>query len=261
MFKPLISIIMPTYNQAGFIQEAIASVLAQTYAHWELIIINNFSDDDTVRVVEAFQDSRISLINYRNHGIIAAARNQGLQQAKGDLIAFLDSDDLWLPTKLERQVQAFAKNENLIVIATNYQEFPIGRSDVLKLNQDKPVGLNWMISHNRLANSAVMMQKKVLAEIGFIDETPGLKTVEDYDYWLKIIDTYGDNSVMILKDILMRYRLHQQNATAVIGQQSLAKFKRLNLIFSKYTKGKLSTKILIFYVRLRIILGIILHKI
>jgi hypothetical protein len=66
---------------------------------------------------------------------------------------------------------------------------------------------------------------------------------------------------MILKDILMRYRLHQQNATAVIGQQSLAKFKRLNLIFSKYTKGKLSTKILIFYVRLRIILGIILHKI
>lgn len=106
----LVSIIMPTYNCGRFIAESIRSVLAQTYTNWELIIVDDCSNDKTEDVVASFDDPRIHYLrNEQNEGA-ALTRNRALREAKGRYIAFLDSDDLWLPTKLERQIAFLERN-------------------------------------------------------------------------------------------------------------------------------------------------------
>src|SRR5690349_3390116 len=104
--SPTISIILPTYNRAALIGETIASVRLQTYTTWELIIIDDGSDDHTEEVVAAIGDHRIRFYKAGRIGIGGAVKNIGLEKATGELIAFIDSDDLWAPTKLEKQVNA-----------------------------------------------------------------------------------------------------------------------------------------------------------
>ena len=87
---PYVSIIIPTYNHAKLLKKALDSVVAQTFTKWEAIVVNNFSTDDTIEIVDAFNDSRIRIINFSNFGVIAASRNRGLRDATGGFIAFLD---------------------------------------------------------------------------------------------------------------------------------------------------------------------------
>ncbi|MDP2842393.1 MAG: glycosyltransferase family A protein, partial [Acetobacterium sp.] len=90
---PLVSVVIPTYNHAGFLREALESLVAQTFSDWEALVVNNYSEDDTLDVVEAFNDPRIRVENFRNNGVIGASRNRGIRLSKGKYIAFLDSDD------------------------------------------------------------------------------------------------------------------------------------------------------------------------
>ena len=108
--KPLVSIIMPAYNVEKTIKESIESVINQTYTNWELNIINDGSTDKTLEVINFFKDDRIVLIEQKNLGV-ANARNNGLKHSKGELVAFLDSDDLWCKEKLETQLKFMQKNE------------------------------------------------------------------------------------------------------------------------------------------------------
>ena len=98
--RPLVSVIMPTYNHAHFLGNALQSLLDQTYTNWEAIIIDNHSEDATDEVVRGFADPRITLLKIHNNGVIAASRNMGIRAAKGKWIAFLDSDDWWSSNKL-----------------------------------------------------------------------------------------------------------------------------------------------------------------
>lgn len=98
---PGVSIVIPTYNHEAFLGAALSSVVSQTYTNWEAIVVNNFSTDGTEALVYSFNDPRIKLVNFHNNGIIGAARNQGINLAIYPFVAFLDSDDTWLPTKLE----------------------------------------------------------------------------------------------------------------------------------------------------------------
>ena len=117
----LVSIIMPSYNTAKFIAETIDSVLAQTYSNWELIIVDDCSKDDTDAVVAAYTDPRIHYLKNETNSGAALSRNRALREAKGRWIAFLDSDDLWLPEKLEKQI-AFMEEEQVAFSYTNYEE-------------------------------------------------------------------------------------------------------------------------------------------
>src|SRR5437764_15240818 len=99
---PKVSVIVPTYNQAGFLREAIRSVMAQTEPDWEMIVVNNQSTDDTAEVVRSFQDPRIRLFDIQNGGVIAKSRNRGLAEARSLFVAFLDSDDTWYAEKLAK---------------------------------------------------------------------------------------------------------------------------------------------------------------
>jgi len=109
--RETVSVVMPSYNCARFISESIKSVIAQTYTDWELIIVDDCSTDDTESIVASFRDDRIRYIKNETNSGAAVSRNRALREAKGRWIAFLDSDDLWLPDKLERQIEFMKKND------------------------------------------------------------------------------------------------------------------------------------------------------
>lgn len=118
----LVSVITPAYNSGNFIEETIASVISQTYSNWEMLIIDDCSEDNTCEVVEKIgsRDRRIKLIRLRENVGVGKARNIAMKAAKGRFIAFLDSDDLWLPQKLQKQIE-FMKENNVAFSYTQYQ--------------------------------------------------------------------------------------------------------------------------------------------
>ncbi len=231
--QSLVSVIIPTYNHAEYLREAIVSVKTQTYKNWELIIINNFSDDNTIEIVESFNDERIKLINFSNKGIIAASRNIGLQKAKGEYIAFLDSDDIWSPNKLEKQLIEFKNNTQLMLCSTNCDQFPYGQKNLLKLYFSRKVKFEELILVNKIINSSVMIRRNVIEKVGLLDETPELRAVEDYDYWIRISIAYPEG-IKVLKDRLLKYRLHDSNTTGNSEQAIVRKYEKIRFIYDKH---------------------------
>src|SRR6266704_594323 len=120
--EPLVSVIMPTYNRAKLIDKSIESVLSQTYRRLELIVIDNYSQDETETVVKSFsdQDPRVRYFKYANHGLVAASRNAGIDAAKGQYLAFLDSDDLWLPEKVQKQVDFLECHKDVFLVYSRF---------------------------------------------------------------------------------------------------------------------------------------------
>ena len=112
--NPLVSIIVPTYNREDDLRRALRSVFAQTFIDWEVLVVDNHSIDNTDSLIRSFNDPRIKLFKIHNHGIIASSRNLGLKQASGQYIAFLDSDDWWLPKKLEVSVKRLTEGADIV---------------------------------------------------------------------------------------------------------------------------------------------------
>lgn len=124
MHNDLVSIIMPMHNSASYVGEAITSVLKQTYPHWELLVIEDASKDNSCDIVRTYQeqDSRIHLlINDHHTGRPSSPRNMGVKHAKGRYIAFLDSDDVWFPEKLQQQIPLF-EDEKVAIVYSNYEK-------------------------------------------------------------------------------------------------------------------------------------------
>jgi glycosyltransferase involved in cell wall biosynthesis len=231
---PLISIVMPTYNHSKFIGEAIHSIINQTYKNWELIIINNYSTDNTVDVINSFKDSRISLVNFKNNGIIASSRNEGIRRSSGEYIAFIDSDDIWMPKKLEEQLCVFKKYSDLLLVSSNAIFLSnsiikkIKRYLIITLKNIRP-SFKDMLFYNYVIQSTVIIKKELAKQIGYIDENINLKSVEDYDYWLRIIE-YKSNSIYVLKKALIKYRVHAGNTFSSGAKE----FDKIKIIYEKY---------------------------
>lgn len=126
MMDNLVSIIMPSWNTAQFIAESIQSVINQTYKNWELLIVDDCSTDDTDNIVEPFlTDARIKYFKNEKNSGAALTRNRAMREAKGEWIAFLDSDDLWMPEKLEKQIR-FMNEHNYTLSFTEYEKIDGG---------------------------------------------------------------------------------------------------------------------------------------
>jgi glycosyltransferase involved in cell wall biosynthesis len=182
----LVSIIIPTYNQGHLISRCIDSLVEQTHRNWEAIIVNNFSDDDTEKVVSGYDDPRIKLTNFKNDGIIAASRNNGIRQASGDYIAFLDSDDWWDKTKLELSIDQLDKAD---LVYHDLEVFVEGIKDSSGLRKGRELGENplhnMIVNGSCIANSSVVMTKSIQDRVGFLSEDRSIVTVEDFDFWLR----------------------------------------------------------------------------
>ena len=160
---PLVSVVIPTYNHARFLDSALQSVLDQTYTHWEAIIIDNHSTDNTDEVMASFTDSRFTYIKIHNNGVIAASRNAGIRAAKGEFIAFLDSDDIWLPRKLEIQLKYFESNKELLLVGTNCSTFPCGISNELFIFKNHILSFEKLLKNTKgIITSSVLMKREVV---------------------------------------------------------------------------------------------------
>ncbi len=196
----LVSIIMPSYNTAEYIAESIRSVLAQTYEHWELIIIDDCSKDNTDEVVRPFlKDSRIKYFkNIKNKGA-ALSRNRALRIAQGKWIAFLDSDDIWLPNKLMRQTQ-FMKKNNYHFSYTCYSEIDIkGRKTGVTITGPRRITRKEMYDYCWPGCLTVMFD----AEMVGLVQIHNIKKNNDYAMWLKICQK---TDCFLLKEELALYR-------------------------------------------------------
>jgi glycosyltransferase involved in cell wall biosynthesis len=186
--KPLVTVIIPTYNRGWIVKEAIASVLDQDFSDFELIVVDDGSDDNTREILGAYANG-ITVLHQSNRGV-SAARNRGISEASGQLIAFLDSDDLWLPGKLKTQVKFFEKNADAMINQT--QEIWI-RNGIRVNPKKRHHKFSGMIFERSLAlclvsPSAVMIRKSLFDTVGVFDER--LPACEDYDLWLRISCRY-----------------------------------------------------------------------
>lgn len=186
--NPIVSIIIPVYNRPGFVKQAIESVLAQTYSRHEIIIVDDGSTDQTATVLTGYGD-RIKTIFQPNQGV-SAARNTGIRASTGDLIAFLDADDYWLPEKLAQQVAFFKDHPEALICQTEEIWIRNGRRVNPKTRHKKPTGCIFepSLSLCLVSPSAVMLRKTLLDEVGLFDES--LPACEDYDLWLRIAWKY-----------------------------------------------------------------------
>ena len=231
--EPLVSIITPIYNGALFIQETIESVLSQTYTNWEWFIVDDGSDDASREIVLAKSDERIHLISIPHSGLPAVARNVGLRKAQGEYIAFLDADDLWETEKLALQVKVMESDNTVLFTSSRFSFFQSTTSQGKTAFKNSRLSFRGLISHYVIANSAVIMRSSVLDMVGYLDEDPRLRAVEDFDYWLRILDSQ-DNSCLILKDMLMRYRLHEANISSLPDKTALSWLDKVLIIFDKF---------------------------
>lgn len=200
----LVSVIMPSYNTASYIADSIKSVLAQTYNNWELIIVDDCSTDNTDEIVAGFKDARIKFFkNIKNSGA-ALTRNRALREAKGEWIAFLDSDDLWLPEKLERQIMFMKKNGYVF----SYHQFE-------KIDEDsKKIGILVtgpdIVSRKMMYNYCYPGCLTFMYNAKFIGlvQIKDIKKNNDYAILLKLCkkaDCY------LLKESLARYRIRKKS--------------------------------------------------
>ena len=185
---PRVSVIIPTYNRRDFVREAIASVCAQTYRDFELIIVDDGSTDGTARIVEEFRQERTDSIQYifqTNQGV-SAARNHGVVRSSGELLTFLDSDDVWQPEKLAAQIAFFNARPMAQICQT--QEVWLRRGTrVNPRNKHRKFGGDIFLRSLELclvSPSAVMMRRTLFERMGGFDEQ--LPACEDYDLWLRI---------------------------------------------------------------------------
>lgn len=192
MNKPRVSIIMPAFNAERSISFSIKSVLDQSFGEWELLIINDGSTDSTLDVILEFRDSRIKIINQSNQGV-AAARNSALKIAIGEYIAFLDADDLWLPSKLQKQISIFSKSQkDLGLVYSGYRGFKFSEANSFSLLTE-PINIHnndhyKLLVSNYIATLTVMIRRDIVFDVGYFRED--LRGTEDWDYWIRISKLY-----------------------------------------------------------------------
>ena len=214
--KPLVSVILPTYNHAHFLEDAINSVLKQDYFNWELIIIDNNSTDHTDQVISLFKDDRIKNHKINNHGIIAKSRNKGIQESKGDWIAFLDSDDIWYLNKLSTIINYLNKNKKIDIVCSNeyLHNKSSGKKHILRYGPNsKYFYKDLLINGNKLSTSATLVKLSFLnTKKLFFDESKMFITVEDYDLWMKMALFNGKFG--FCETILGEYTIHNSNSSS-----------------------------------------------
>lgn len=195
----LVSIIMPSYNTAPYIKQTIQSVLDQTYINWELIIVDDCSTDNTNEVVDTIKDCRIHYLKNEKNSGAAISRNKALREAKGQWIAYLDSDDLWMPEKLEKQIK-FMEENGYVFSYTNYEEIDVdGYKTGVKVTGPKKITKTGMFNYCWPGCLTVMYDAN---KIGLI-QIEDIKKNNDYAMWLKVCrkaDCY------LLDEILGQYR-------------------------------------------------------
>ena len=217
MKKDLVSIIMPTYNCGNFIERTIDSIISQTYNNWELIVVDDCSKDNTEEVLKKYKkDKRINYVKLKKNSGAAVARTESMKRAKGNYMAFLDSDDLWYPEKLEKQLK-FMKDNDYDFTCTAYEQIDENDNPLNKIIKAKiKANYNRILLDCPVGNSTVMYNVTKLGKF----EVPNIRKRNDDALWLQIIKKakyiYGYD------EVLMKYRIRQNSISS--NKLSLVKY-------------------------------------
>ena len=206
MSEPTISVVMPTYNEAEYVERAVASIRAQTFSDFEIVVVDDGSTDGTVELVQAFEDDRIRVVRREGETGITSALNRGVGESSGRYVARHDADDWSHPKRFERQVEVLEARPELALLGTGAYLVDatgdtIGRRRVL----ERP-GLRDLLEHNEFVHGSVVMNREALQSVGGYDEW--FETTEDYDLWIRLAEEYPVGNV---DEPLYYFRQHDES--------------------------------------------------
>jgi len=205
---PTVSVIIPTYNRAHLIGKAIKSILNQTFQDFEIIVIDDGSTDNTEETVKNFNNFKIRYIRHTNNRGVSVARNTGIRVSRGKYIALLDSDDEWLPEKLEKQIKTFkSESPEVGIVYSNVLHIDESGKNMHKLTNPKKVEghiYEDLLGGNYVGTSSTLLIKKeCFNRVGLFDDL--LKAENDWDMWIRIAKYYR---FALIKIPLVKYRFH-----------------------------------------------------
>ena len=248
----MFSIVIPTYNQANLLNRCLQSITQQKFKNYEIIIIDNYSKDNTSKIVKKF-NNKIKYIKFKNHGIIAKSRNLGIKKSKGKWICFLDSDDTWAPHKLQRLFK-IEKNFLLDVICNAEWIFK-GKNKKLWVYgpDDKNFYLKMILKGNRFSTSGTAIKKSFLKKNNlFFSEKKSFITCEDYDFFLKIAQLRCKKK--FINEPLGSHFFHSYSASSNFTKHRKAFISVLKYHFSKnnFLKNKYSIRKILYRYDLKV---------
>lgn len=247
MAEKLVSVIIPAYNAEKFLATALDSVLTQTYQEFEILVVNDGSEDGTEEIVKDYQRKFPDKIRYfyqKNRGQ-GSARNLAMKNARGDYFAFLDADDLWLPEKLEKQLRKLEETEADFCFT---DAEIIGETGAIQKTFSQLVLppqneiLTPLLKTNFIVNSSVLMKRVVFEKIGFQKERRVYQNIEDYDYWLQA--ALAGFKFVYLPEVLVRYRIHSTQSSKKSPFQSLEALMAMYMTLIFNSKVLLRGKVL-----------------
>ena len=209
----LFSIVIPTYNCLPFLKKAIKSVLLQTEQNFEILIIDNSSDDGTKEYLRDLDDSRIHSFEVQNYGVIAFSRNTGIKKAKGSWVCFLDADDIWYKEKLTICKEYI--NDEVDVIYHDLLKY--GKVNFLErkiLSGRKlytPVLIDLLVNGNAIINSSAVVRRNMIEQVNYLDESEDIVAAEDFNIWLKIAEK--SENFLYINDVLGEYYIGEENVS------------------------------------------------
>lgn len=231
--NPKVSVVIPTYNRAHLVGRAIGSVLDQTYQDFELIIVDDGSTDNTEEVVKRFDDKRIKYIKHAKNKGGSAARNTGIKEAKGEYVAFLDSDDEWLPEKLKAEINILENGKKFIICSTGYN-FIDQRNKIISYSKikSKVISQKVVLSAKCITtNDFTAIKEKVIEVNGFDEKLPAR---QDWDLWIRITSLgmgYQDSLNLVNKYTMRNDQISSGIKNKLNGTEAILK-KHKNLFLS-----------------------------
>lgn len=244
--QPAVSVIMPTYNRADYLKRSVQSVLDQTFTDFEIILINNYSTDDTLNVVSAFNDRRIKVIDFKNDGIIAKSRNRGIKQSTGKYIAFLDDDDLWCPDKLELQIKYMESHPEFGLVYSN--AIVIDEHESMKDLRIDPKQAKTgqvfpdLLYENFIPILTVLMRRVIFETNGPLNEDSCIRGAEDYEYWLRAALKFDFGYI---DEPLALYRVHGGCVSGTVNRPLLRQKVRHSFINNPEVPEKYHSEIIL----------------
>ncbi len=224
-----ITAVIPTYNREKLLPKAINSVLKQSIRVDELIIIDDGSNDDTLKILKKYKDIRV--IKTKNLGV-SHARNTGIKSAKNSWIAFLDSDDIWMKDKIEKQIK-FHKRNPAILFSHTQERWIRGDKEIkYPKSLKKPQGECFLENSStcKIAASSVLVHKSIFEDVGYFDEN--LRVCEDYDMWLKI--SYKYKIGLIEENLITKYAGHPQLSSSIFAIDRYHIFSLMNFLDTEF---------------------------
>ena len=232
LMNPRVTILIPTYNRADLLPQAVASALSQTFTDFELLILDDASTDNTREVAEVFlKDPRVRLINHPQNIGITANRNYGLSIAKGEYLAMLDCDDVWISNdKLKRQVELLDAHREIGMVGTFTKKINTQGKEIGNITSKLAHASirRSMMFRNQFTQSSVVVRKEAIDKVGWYDES--LPIWEDYELWFRIGAEYQLRNI---PEFFTGYRVHEGNISNISQEKSIRAYRMMYWLYKK----------------------------